>query len=428
MKASRPVSSNEAAALAGQATSQSPSSVSYACDTCGVDCTKIRYHSLKAKDFELCQSCYLDGRFPSKMFSGDFVKLTSTDAYKHSNGIIDGEDDWTDEERLLLLEGIEMYDDDWYAISEHVRTRSKEQCVAQFLQMPIEDGYVNPPSEGDMAGLTYGRIPFDQGDNPVMSVVAFLAGAVAPGVAAAAAQSAIGELTNGLRKRVKKSGDQKPEDNGGTTNGVHSAAPNGKTEESPDSSHRGESSHGMEVDDAPPPTDALSSRPNGIPRNAVERAASIALGSAAAKAAQLAEYEDSQIRSLTLQVIQTSLKKLDIKMKQFEALEDLLETERRNLEVTRQSLLTERAGVKKALEGVWEITRTLQQQEAVGAGLMGVGGYNGVTSMVGDVMQQQGAMMGGMGPAEVLAPAEGFMAGQGPYAMDDGTAHIASLT
>ncbi|KAG8995751.1 hypothetical protein FRB94_008778 [Tulasnella sp. JGI-2019a] len=427
MKASRPVGSNEAAALAGQASSQSPSSVSYACDTCGVDCTKVRYHSLKAKDFELCQSCYLDGRFPSKMFSGDFVKLTSTDAYKHSNGIIDGEDDWTDEERLLLLEGIEMYDDDWFAISEHVRTRSKEQCVAQFLQMPIEDGYVNPPSEGEMAGLAYGRIPFDQGDNPVMSVVAFLAGAVAPGVAAAAAQSAMGELTNGLRKRVKKGDDQKPEENGNgsKTNGIHTAAPNGKTEES---SNQGEISHGMDVDAAQPPTDALSSRANGIPRNAVERAASIALGSAAAKASQLAEYENSQIRSLTLQVIQTSLKKLDIKMKQFEALEDLLETERRNLEVTRQSLLTERAGVKKALEGVWEITKTLQQQEAMGAGLMGVGGFNGVQTMVGDVIQQQQGMMGAMGPTEIMAPPEGFMAGQGPYGMDDGTANIASLT
>lgn len=401
MKGSRPVNPTEAGALASQAALQGPQSVTYACDTCGVDCTKARYHSLKVKDFELCPNCYLDGRFPSKMFSGDFIKITASDAFKHSNGLIDGEDDWTDEEKLLLLEGIEMYDDDWYAISEHVRTRSKEQCVAQFLQMPIEDPYVNPPAEGDLGPLAYSRIPFDQTDNPVMSVVAFLASAVSPGVAAAAAQSAIGELTDGLRKRTKKTGDDKPADVASAE--ATTAEPN------------------MDVDGA----SATQKPPPAIPKNAVERAAGIALGSAAAKAQALADHETNQIRSLTTQIVKSTVKKLELKMKHFEMLEDILETERRNLEVARQSVLSERAGVKKAMEGVWELTTKLQQQEAMGAGLMGMG-VGPVQAGMAELMQTAG--MGNMQPSEIMQPPDGFVDGQGPFAVDDTGAMIAPLS
>ena len=42
------------------------------------------------------------------MFSGDFVKLTATQsAFAHG-----ADDDWTDQEILLLLEGVEMCNDD----------------------------------------------------------------------------------------------------------------------------------------------------------------------------------------------------------------------------------------------------------------------------------------------------------------------------
>jgi len=115
-KASRSVTAAEASNLANGASSPAApngtgigtANITYACDTCGTDCTPIRYHSLKVKGFELCQPCYLDGRFPSSMFSGDFVKLTAG-----VNGVGHGrDDDWADQEVLLLLEGIEMFDDD----------------------------------------------------------------------------------------------------------------------------------------------------------------------------------------------------------------------------------------------------------------------------------------------------------------------------
>ena len=44
--------------------------------------------------------------------------------------------------------------------------------------------------------MHYTRLPFEQAGNPVVSVVAFLAGVVGPGVAAEAAKTATKELTN----------------------------------------------------------------------------------------------------------------------------------------------------------------------------------------------------------------------------------------
>ncbi|KAH8105578.1 hypothetical protein DFH11DRAFT_1482071, partial [Phellopilus nigrolimitatus] len=31
--------------------------VSFSCDTCGVDCTPVPYHSLKNNNYELCRPC-----------------------------------------------------------------------------------------------------------------------------------------------------------------------------------------------------------------------------------------------------------------------------------------------------------------------------------------------------------------------------------
>lgn len=50
--------------------------------------------------------------------------------------------DWTDQETLLLLEALEMYKDDWNKVSEHVGSRTQDECILQFLRLPIEDPYL----------------------------------------------------------------------------------------------------------------------------------------------------------------------------------------------------------------------------------------------------------------------------------------------
>ncbi|CAF3911644.1 unnamed protein product [Rotaria sp. Silwood1] len=102
--------------------------------------------------------------------------------------------DWSDQEILLLLEGLEMYKDDWNKVCEHVGTRTQDECILKFLQLPIEDPYLegNGCSSGSFA---YPTIPFSQSGNPVMSTVTFLASVVDPRVASAAAKAALEEFS-----------------------------------------------------------------------------------------------------------------------------------------------------------------------------------------------------------------------------------------
>ncbi|KAI0350852.1 Smarcc1 protein [Trametes cingulata] len=368
-KASRPVSAGEAASLANGANGVSgdnPTTIKYQCDTCGVDCTSVRYHSLKQKNFELCPPCYLDGRFPSHMYSGDFVKLTSATG---ANGVHQAagsaaDDDWTDQEILLLLEGVEMYDDDWSAIEEHVGTRTAQQCIRKFLQLPIEDPYVS--AEGDLGPLRYARVPFEQADNPVMSVVAFLAGVISPGVAAEAAKTALHELTDGDKKEATADAQEKKATEGEAAEGEEK-----KDEEKMDEDKPKEDSGADKPSEAAQPTDGQAPRSDdmqvdahvggesqaqraakAIPHSKVVRAADLALKSASKAAGALADAEDLQIRSTLASLIKLTLTKLELKTAQFEELEELLEDERKSLESARMALVNERVNLKRLLDNV----------------------------------------------------------------------------
>ncbi|CAK5261864.1 unnamed protein product [Mycena citricolor] len=331
-KSARSIDAAEAENLAnGASSTQGPATGLYSCDTCGSDCTQTRYHSLKDKKFSLCSPCYLDGRFPSHMFSGDFVKL--------SVATPGASDDWTDAEVLLLLEAVEMYDDDWGRVEEYVGSRNAQACVRKFLSLPIEDPYL--ATEASMGPLRHGRIPFEQADNPVMSVVAFLAGVVAPGVAAEGAKTALQHLTS--------VGDE-----------------DSKTDSI----------------DAP----IVTGGKRAVPHSQAVRAAELALKSSGKAAAALADAEETQIRSSLANLIKLTLTKLEVKMNQFEELESILEEERRGLESARLALVQERVGIRKVIDDAKaEIARhNAQGQPVQGAmsamQMMAVPGAMGTTN------------------------------------------------
>lgn len=264
------------------------------CITCGTDCTRERYHSLKTKNMDLCPLCYKEGRFPSTVYSSEFIKC-EPGRFQHK------EEDWTDEETLLLLEAIELFDDDWDSIAEHVGTRTREQCMMHFLEMPIEEPFV--AAQPGSQAAAFKRTPFSQADNPVMSILAYLAGAVDPEVASAAASAAVQ-----LQERHKRKPDA------------------------------------MEIDQ-----EEAGEEPKSVkkPRNAVEKAAAVALGSAAAKAQSLATIEEREIRRLVHSVIDIEAKKLELKMKHFEDLETVLENDLEQMAQQRQDLFLQRYALQK---------------------------------------------------------------------------------
>ncbi|WVQ81902.1 hypothetical protein IAT38_004029 [Cryptococcus sp. DSM 104549] len=374
-RSSKPVSADDAAKIAAaNGTSSAPKPQAFSCETCGADCTATRYHSLKDGEYTVCPTCFVSGRFPSTMFSGDFVRLDEQ-AFKHASAGAGAE--WSDQETLLLLEGVEMYDDDWQAVAEHVVTRSKEQCIAKFLQLPIEDPYLTQDPAADLGPLRYqaglNGLPFEGSENPVMSVVAFLASQVGPAVAAAAAQSALGELAKGLkRKRGEEEGaegekekeagvegeagekDKEGESEAMVVDGETPAAP---TEPAPTDP----SAAALATTSIPQPTDPSVPAPSDL-----SRAATLALSSAAAKASALATHEDRRISGLVSRLVSAQTKKVELKLGMFERLEELLEGEKRNIELARQNLFRDRVTVGKQLRQVEEMIRRAKESGVQG--------------------------------------------------------------
>uniref|UniRef100_A0A674MMR5 SWI/SNF related BAF chromatin remodeling complex subunit C2 n=1 Tax=Takifugu rubripes TaxID=31033 RepID=A0A674MMR5_TAKRU len=282
--------------------------------------------------------------------------------------------DWTEQETLLLLEGLEMYKDDWNKVSEHVGSRTQDECILHFLRLPIEDPYMED-SSSSLGPLAYQPIPFSQAGNPVMSTVAFLASVVDPRVASAAAKSALEEfsrmkeevpaaLVEAHVRRVEEaarvSGRQDPlyglEGSGIAGTGLEDGdrpgrmdthvaeskrdvtkgeikreeekqAENGKKEE-----ERGKEQEGEREGDK---TDSeMEGESEGERKAKVERDVG--------EAKHLAAVEERKIKSLVALLVETQMKKLEIKLRHFEELETIMDREREALEYQRQQLLADR--------------------------------------------------------------------------------------
>ncbi|TKY67550.1 SWI/SNF complex subunit SWI3D [Spatholobus suberectus] len=115
----------------------------YHCNSCSADCSRKRYHCQKQADFDLCTDCFSNRRFGSGMSSLDFILMEPAEVAGVNGG------KWTDQETLLLLEALELYKENWNEIAEHVGTKSKAQCILHFVQMPIEDTFVDCDDEVD---------------------------------------------------------------------------------------------------------------------------------------------------------------------------------------------------------------------------------------------------------------------------------------
>ncbi|KAI8810063.1 hypothetical protein BJ742DRAFT_676198 [Cladochytrium replicatum] len=382
------------------ASASAPKRQRHNCGTCGVECSRQWYHSTKVPNgVTVCPVCYVEGRFPSTLYSGDFVRMDDKTPKEGS-----GDDNWTDQEVLLLLEGLEMFDEDWSKVAEHVGTRSPESCVLKFVQLPIEDPYVGVRAS-ELGPLQYQNLPFSSVDNPALSLVAFFASVVNPKVASAAASSAIKHLSAAT-----------------AADGPKSTSKDAVEEKLQLKHERMEEDGSVE-----PESDRKASAPNGTSatkhssdasadigvNSAIESAAAMALGAAAAKSKTITDATEKETSRLVHQLVQAQLSKMQLKLKHFEELESVLEAERRDLERERQVLYAERLAFRRQVlqfkeqqqqavkEREMEIQKQQQQQQQVQnpyAMMMGMG-------MVGqnvDAFQNvSAAYIGGTQPVNV---------------------------
>uniref|UniRef100_A0A8C3DHQ1 SWI/SNF related BAF chromatin remodeling complex subunit C1 n=1 Tax=Corvus moneduloides TaxID=1196302 RepID=A0A8C3DHQ1_CORMO len=303
--------------------------------------------------------------------------------------------EWTEQETLLLLEALEMYKDDWNKVSEHVGSRTQDECILHFLRLPIEDPYLEN-SDASLGPLAYQPVPFSQSGNPVMSTVAFLASVVDPRVASAAAKAALEEFSRvreevplelveahvkKVQEAARASGKVDP------TYGLESSCIAGTGPDEPEKmgecslpgdsagsqeelisaclmsvgpSHPGNACNGLGWECLAEEKEAEENKENvdgskdkeaeagkkkvehEISEGNVATAAAAALASAATKAKHLAAVEERKIKSLVALLVETQMKKLEIKLRHFEELETIMDREKEALEQQRQQLLTER--------------------------------------------------------------------------------------
>merc|ERR1712012_982119 len=294
--------------------------------------------------------------------------------------------DWTHQETLLLLEALEMFKDDWNKVCEHVGSRTQDECILHFLRLPIEDPYLEDPEAGGgaLGPLAFQPIPFSSSGNPIMSTVAFLASVVDPRVASSAAKSAMEEFAKikdevpsaildshiKLAAEAKEKGLDNPELVGlekstiaGTEKEEESKNEDKDKKEDKDGDEKMETDDGevkKEKDDdednknkdkkdedkkddkAGEPKKPETAQDRLIKDAQLQSAASAALASAAVKAKHLAAVEERKIKSLVALLVETQMKKLEIKLRHFEELETIMDREREALEYQRQQLIQER--------------------------------------------------------------------------------------
>ena len=360
------------------------------CSSCGIDCTRCRFHYVKNDNssgtssqtdvkYDLCPNCYFQARMPSSHRSSDFVKLEEP-AYK---SIPDKDAPWTDSETLLLLEGLEAFDDNWSQVADHVKTRTREECVVRFLQMEIQDKFTEgEPAYDDATSVALnGRMPINQVENPVMSTVSFMAQMTNPAVVTAATGRAIEVLKKELRDQLEK--------------GI-----GGPVQETQKEHMKTEDS--MDVDAEAPASNALA---NGDSHPAKDLA-TVGMSLAGGRSGILCSFEEREMVKFIGGVVNLMLEKFALKQTHFSEMEELVQSERRDLEKARQQLFLDRLAFKKRMKDMEDTFRAASlkgpeegmrmMQEAVGMtsgkrfGFQSTDGQtNGVTALASEATEDR---------------------------------------
>ena len=327
------------------------------CRTCGVDCTRIRWHFAKTSStsgstpilYDYCASCFSLGKIDSDTNLVEYVKLEDPDY----STIQDRDTPWTDSELMRLLEAIELFDDNWNSISDHVGSRTREECVLKFLQLEIEDSYLEDGPEADpYAALNTGHLPYNQAVNPVLSVVSHLAGMNPPAVAAAAAGRSVAELKSALEKE---------RDSGRL--GRKFARPHEEDATKPTEGMKSEDSMDIDKATSPQADSQNQAAQSHDKRESSASLATVALASSAARAAALASHEERQMTNLVAAAVNMSLEKFELKLAQFSEMESVLQAERQELEKDRQQLFLDRLAFKKRVREIQGVLRKLGVRE-----------------------------------------------------------------
>ncbi|CAL9087890.1 unnamed protein product [Musa acuminata var. zebrina] len=342
------------------------------CGICGDQSAAGGYESLQ-DGVMVCSKCSKNNSQADGRTTEDSNHQVDDDAKAEgsANNVISA---WTDAETLLLLEAVLKHGDDWALIAQHVRTKSKLDCIARLIQLPFGEhilGSINgtcansnlitqatdvkkqslinePPQEliktdlhiqtdeKDLVEEPMAERPLKRrclpsfvhvADSLIKQVAGFSTVAGAQ-IATAAADAAIVALcSENISARKHISINKYGENDLLYTNNDHNSHFSGLKIEDQD----------MELHKQT----VVSEKSLSATAFQVRAAIATALGAVAARAKLLADQEEREIELLMASIIEVQLRKIQCKIKHFEELESMMEHEYTLLQKVKESALEE---------------------------------------------------------------------------------------
>ncbi|AMD20349.1 HDL395Cp [Eremothecium sinecaudum] len=228
--------------------------------------------------------------------------------------------DWSKDDLMKLLKAIQQHGADWPQIAKEVGNKTPEQCILRFLQLPIEDNFLE--TEENLGPLKYGaHLPFSKADNPVMSTIAFLIGLVDPKTVQEMTKRAITSITG--------------EDGTPTKDTQGQAEP--KQEENQQDETIG---------------------------SAVKEATEVAISTIGVRSHVFANNEERQLNAIANELVTTQMKKVELKLKLLDTMEKSLEIERKTLLKQQEEVFIQKFSFAKHAIGILEkFDRLLNEDE-----------------------------------------------------------------
>ena len=95
--------------------------------------------SSRGSELILCIKCYTEGNMPNILSPNDFQRvdlLTKLNSNAPKNVNVSN---WGQEETLRLLELVAKNNDNWNEIEKHFPSRTQEEIILHYLQLPIKN-------------------------------------------------------------------------------------------------------------------------------------------------------------------------------------------------------------------------------------------------------------------------------------------------
>lgn len=262
---------------------------------------------------------------------------------------------WSEDQLEKLISSVKEFKNDWYKISEVVG-KTPQECILQFLQIPIEDNFNIANNDDKILQLLKcsSNFPLAGVDNPVLSTLAFVSQLIDSDVAKAASLRASKVMDDVIEKKVKTIKEKENSD---------------ETDKVKDEEEEKESNSSKNVSDDKDVEMAGSNGENIIEKDSnveskvnddslestgdVTKDAIInSLGIIGARSHLFATYEEREMNNISSSIVNHTLSKIDLKLAKVDELEKIYERERKNLIKQQEDVFLDRLALAKSTIGI----------------------------------------------------------------------------